>query len=430
MADAVPPERPTSSPGDPRLQGLYRNLLAGLYMLIRSVKLYDPENAVFQKPLNALLETVNQIIVVENRLIVSVVQGSFYVNGQLVRVDQASLENMKYLTSEMERRQVGGFTMNKAGNVQELKNFIWVFAKDQSDDAGEDGLTGRKLTAMRLTRWTAIKEKLTSQGDSGPVDRKKYVMTVYARMIVFINSYLDELRAGRPAPSVGKLVKLVQDMVDISRDRTSQFLGMTSSGDESQSLAHHLVNTSLITMAFASELGLSGARTRELGMAAMLSGVPLLRVAPEHRFVPEPEKLPAPLPYQLRQLRRAGASQTLTDLGPTRSGFMAALATAHQGQPYGKAARDARGRITLVIPECDPLFFTRIINICAYYDRVTSSTPDHEALGPDIALDLMWNQQRWRFDPELLAVFMRVMARQPFKLLSKKKAGVVDLAGV
>jgi HD-GYP domain-containing protein (c-di-GMP phosphodiesterase class II) len=432
MADApapTPQQRPNTAAGDPRLQALYRNVLTSLYTLIRSVKLYDPDNAVFQKPLNALLETVNKIILVENKLQLSIAENSFYMNGQLVRVDQGTLENMKFLATEMERRQVGGFALAKPGTLQDLKNFIWIFAKDQTESAGEDGVGSRKLTEMRLSRWTAIKEKL-SNDDSGPVDRKKYVMTVYARMIVYMNAYLEEVRQGRPAPPVGKLGKLVQDMVDISRDRASQFMGMTSTGEGEQALTHHLVNTALIAMAFANELGLPPGRTRELGMAAMLSGVPLLRLAPEHRFVPEPEKLPAPVPAQLRQLRRLGASQTLTDLGPTRAGFMSALATAHAGTPYGKPTRDSRGRINLVIPEGDPLFFARIINICSFFDRITSTTPDHEAYGPDIALDLMWNQARWRFDPELLTVFMRVMAQQPFKMLSKKKGGVVDLAGV
>ena len=42
---------------------------------------------------------------------------------------------------------------------------------------------------------------------------------------------------------------------------------------------------------------------------------------------------------------------------------------------------------------------------------------------------LMWTEMRNKFDPELLQVFMRVMAIQPVKVLSKRQQNV-SLAGV
>ena len=37
---------------------------------------------------------------------------------------------------------------------------------------------------------------------------------------------------------------------------------------------------------------------------------------------------------------------------------------------------------------------------------------------------LMWTEMRHKFDPELLKVFMRVMAIQPIKVLSKRQQNV------
>ena len=62
--------------------------------------------------------------------------------------------------------------------------------------------------------------------------------------------------------------------------------------------------------------------------------------------------------------------------------------------------------------------------ICDTYDALTSKRPFRDAYGPEIALMLMWTEMRHRFDPELLTVFMKVMAIQPVKILSKRQRSI------
>ena len=45
-----------------------------------------------------------------------------------------------------------------------------------------------------------------------------------------------------------------------------------------------------------------------------------------------------------------------------------------------------------------------------------------DAYGPQIALMLMWSEMRNRFDPEMLKVFMNMMAIQPIKLLKGRNS--------
>ena len=55
--------------------------------------------------------------------------------------------------------------------------------------------------------------------------------------------------------------------------------------------------------------------------------------------------------------------------------------------------------------------------------------PFRDAYSPEVALMLMWTEMRQKFDPELLQVFMRVMAIQPVKVLSKRQQNM-SLAGL
>jgi HD-GYP domain-containing protein (c-di-GMP phosphodiesterase class II) len=91
--------------------------------------------------------------------------------------------------------------------------------------------------------------------------------------------------------------------------------------------------------------------------------------------------------------------------------------------------RDSRGNIQMIIPKTNLGVFAKIIAICDTFDALTSKRPYRDAYGPEVALMLMWTEMRNKFDPELLTVFMRVMAIQPVKVLSKRQQNV-SLAGI
>ncbi|HYI01897.1 MAG TPA: hypothetical protein VD972_38465, partial [Hyalangium sp.] len=119
-----------------KLQTLARGLVSGLYMLVRSVKMYDPDNAVFQKPLTQLQDIINQIVSKEGKVDLVGVKDSFYLNSMLVKVDLNAIENQRYLLSEMRAKDVGGFSVSKPITLPELKNFVWIFSKEQTEEAG------------------------------------------------------------------------------------------------------------------------------------------------------------------------------------------------------------------------------------------------------------------------------------------------------
>src|SRR6185369_1667275 len=133
-----------------------------------------------------------------------------------------------------------------------------------------------------------------------------------------------------------------------------------------QALTYHLVNTALLAIAFGSELGLNKQQLKDLGLAAILSGASLWRVPPDYRFMLEPEKLPAEVQHKLKLVRREGARAALLEAGAGRQQFFTALTAVQLPQPFGKPVKDARGRINMIVPEGDPLYFSRIVAICSY----------------------------------------------------------------
>lgn len=406
-----------------KLQTLARGLVSGLYMLIRSVKMYDPDNAVFQKPLLQLQDIINQIISKEGRLELVGVKDSFYLNNMLVKVDLNSIDNQRYLLGEMRAKDVGGISLNKPISTADLKNFIYIFSKDQASAAEEEGLAGRKLLNMKVTRFSKLREKLNNDDLANPdeqkVDRKKYAMTVYARAVFFLSRYLESVRAGKPLNTT-KALRLVQDFVDISSEQKTHFLGMTTmKKSEVDYLVYHQVNVCLMSIVFGQELGLTKPQLRDLGYIALFHDAGMVTI-PE-QLATKRGALSAEEKALIQKAPLISIRNILMEKGFSRSTLLRVVTTFEHKADYGTAVRDTRGNIQAIIPKTHLGAYAKIIAICDAYDALTSKRPFRDAYGPEVALMLMWTEMRQKFDPELLQVFMRVMAIQPVKVLSRKQ---------
>ncbi len=403
-----------------KLQGLARTLISGLYMLVRSVKMYDPDNAVFAKPLAQLEETMNHIIRRDGKLDLVGVKQSFYINGMLVKVDMAALDNVKFLLDEMRAKDVGGFTLLRPVQMAELKNFVWIFSKEQNDEANEDGTEGRKLVSMKLAKYSKLKEKIENDKDESEarIDRKKYALTVYGRAIFFIRKYLDSLKTENPL-NTSKSLRLIQDFVDISFDQRTHFLGLTTTHNEAEYLAYHHVNVCLMAIVFGSELGLTKPQLRDLGYIALffdagMGTIPEALVSKRGGLTAEEKALVQRAPL-------VAVRHILKEKAINRSTLMRVVTTFEFKVDFGTAVRDSQGNIQMIIPKANLGLYARIVAICATYDALTSKRPYRDAYGPEVALMLMWTEMRNKFDPDLLKVFMRVMAIQPIKVLTKRQ---------
>ncbi|WNG58397.1 hypothetical protein F0U59_29370 [Archangium gephyra] len=414
-----------------KLQTLARGLVSGLYMLIRSVKMYDPENSVFEKPLLQLQDIVNQIISKEGRLELVGVKDSFYLNNMLVKVDLNSIDNQRYLLGEMRAKDVGGISLNKLVTVPDLKNFIWIFSKDQSAQVEEEGLAGRKLLNMKVTRFSKLKEKLNrdelANPDDQKVDRKKYAMTVYSRAVFFLTKYLESVQAGKPL-NTAKALRIVQDFVDISYEQKTHFLGMTTlKKSEVDYLVYHQVNVCLMSVVFGMELGLTKAQLRDLGYTALFHDAGMVTLPEE--LSTKKGALSSEEKALIQKAPLISIRNILMEKGFTRSTLLRVVTTFEHKADFGTAVRDGRGNIEMIIPKTNLGVYAKILAICDAYDALTSRRPYRDAYGPEVALMLMWTEMRHKFDPELLQVFMRVMAIQPVKVLSRRQQSM-SLGGV
>ncbi|MGF1510254.1 MAG: HD-GYP domain-containing protein [Myxococcota bacterium] len=405
-----------------RMNKLGRDVVLNLSSLVRNVKIYSPDNAVFLKPVEALRQNLNTVIASEKKLNLQAIETSVFINNVRVKFDFQALDTVRYLTSEMQTRDIGGFVSNRPVTSQEIRNFLHLFTTEFRGAAPEDGAEGHQLLNMKLSRFQAVKEILDKMQEdpdlNQQVDRKKYLLTVYARAIFFMTHYLDKARKKDLSLPLAKAGRLVQDLVDLSKDQRTQFLGLTTNRSDTDYLPYHSVNTCLISIVFGGELGLDKRQLHELGMAALFSQLGLTDLPEqilERRGQLKPEERRK---VDLFPLRTAKA--VLATRGIDRSTMLRIVAAYESRVDYAIPRRASDGSVELVMPRVGLGLYGRIIAIAECFDALTSKRPYREAYGPSIAMALMASELQHRFDPALLRVFMKVMAIQPIRILDSQ----------
>lgn len=411
----APPQRGR----DTKLQQLGRQTISTLYMLVRNVKMYDPDNDIFIQPFENLRQAVNTIIAVDGAYQLHAVGTTVYINGKQIQLDFASLDNVRFLTEEFKNRDVGGFNVTRPVQVQELKDFIWIFSPQNDKDVDEDG-AGRKLLNIKVGKFQKIQEQLDKEEDAAleaeqKVDRKKYAMTVYARSIYYMRRFIERLQSGGQLPSMQPAQRLVQDLVDICVEQRSHFLGMTTTRSVEDYLMYHSVNTTLIAIVFGHELGLNRAQMHELGMAALFHDIGMAEIDQsiinKRRSLTKEERKQIDL-FPLHTVKTLLKGRSL-DQQMTRR----IIAAYESKVDYSMPMKDKEGNVRLVMPKVELGLYGSIINVAACYDALTSARPFREAYGPEVAMTLMMSDMMYKFDPFLLKVFMKVMAIQPVKVM-------------
>lgn len=414
-----------ASPGaqrgrDTKLQQLGRQTISTLYMLVRNVKMYDPDNDIFVQPFENLRNAINTIVAVDGMYQLQACGTAVYVNNKQLQLDFASLDNVRFLTEEFKARDVGGFAVSRPVQLQELKDFIWIFSPRNEAPTEEDGVAGKKLLNIKVGKFARIRDQLDKMEDNAieaerKVDRKKYALTVYARTVYYMRKFIERLQSGGQLPSMAPAQRLVQDFVDIAAEQRSHFLGMTTTRSVDEYLLFHSVNTMQISIVFGQELGLSRGQMHELGMAALFHDIGMAEIDPtilnKRRQLTKDERRRIDL-FPLHTVKTLLKGRSL-DMGMTKR----IIASYEAKVDYSVPMKDKAGNVKLMLPKVELGVYGSIINIAATYDALTSARPFRESYGPEVALTLMMSDMQYKFDPFLLRVFMKVMAIQPVKVL-------------
>ena len=157
--------RPVTRGRDAKLQSVGRQAISTLYMLVRNVKMYDPDNEIFNQPFENLRQAINTIVAIDGVFELHAVGTTVYINKKQIKLDFQSLDNVRFLTDQFKENDVGGFNVSRPVQVKELKSFLGLFTTTQEEErAAETGFAN--ITVGKFAR---ISEQLDRM-EEGAID--------------------------------------------------------------------------------------------------------------------------------------------------------------------------------------------------------------------------------------------------------------------
>lgn len=410
--------------GSKKLLEFGRSMINQLFMLMRTVKVHDMNNAAFERPLQNLCQTINTIIAMEGRTTIHAVEDSIYVNDFKVKPDATSYQNIQWLAQEFIKRDVGGMQITQPIDVPSLKKFLFLFSRNEQVEKGKGietlnkALAGEKLLGFLMTQ---IKVFQDDEADKKHLmDKKEYAVQTYSKAILSTKTLMAPNGKGQvTATDKQKTQRLVQDLVDISFDDNHTFLGLTTIKNHDEYLYNHSVNVCVMSIALGQKIGMNKRSLSELGMAALFHDVGMINLPLEilnkpGKYTPnEQEAMRKHVIYSVKQLLKTRA------LNESMIRRILAAYEHHMDFNLGGYPRVARRR--------NLNLFSRIIQIVDTFDGMTTAKPYREAYLPDEALKVMLKESGTKFDPTLLKIFINMVGVYPLGTFVQLDTGEMGL---
>lgn len=229
---------------------------------------------------------------------------------------------------------------------------------------------------------------------------------------------LADCAEGSPAMARVESEALVTDCVQELLGNTESVISLLSDGVGERN-ALHPVNVMVLCLLMGKSQGLSPEALQDLGMAALLHDIGKLRIPPAVSN-PLPGMTPA---EEARYRSHVGESVRLGQSMGLSNGVLLAVAQHHEmadgsGFPLKLAGEEL----------CQA---GRTLSLVNHYERLCNPGRSAQAMTPHEALSVMFAQQKNRFDPVALGIFIRMMGVYPpgsvVQLVNDRYAMVVSV---
>ena len=256
-----------------------RQLTFAMYGALRAIKLYPVENAAVQKALSDLASQSREIATREGELDIRMSGEFIFVNHTRLRLELENFASFSHLLSVFRAAGVGTLGISAAA---EAKDWLILLSLLQSGSPTDDP----------EARLVELQSNLESVGVSAfvlgaPQDAsetleqsKERAKRTYAQSVAATRDLMTSLRMGT-SPTVKKIKRVVQGIVDQILSEETSLLGLTTLRDYDEYTFTHSVNVCIFAVALGKRLGLTRVQLYDLGIAALLHDIGKSRVPQE-----------------------------------------------------------------------------------------------------------------------------------------------------
>ena len=264
--------------GDSFLRRAGRHLVHTIYGAMRVIRLYPPENEAVRNALEELAGAARAIIERERELEFRASNEFIFVNATRLRLDLDNYASFSQILSLLRACGVGSFHVGDQATARDWLVFLSLLLS-QSKDADEPTI-GDLLERLQGAGVTAF-DLGPPQEDEDDTDfqrrAKEAAKRTYAQSVAVSKEVINSIRMGQ-APSIKKIKRVVQSIVDQILNEETSLVGLTTIRDYDEYTFTHSVNVCIFSVALGRRLGLTKIQLYDLGLAALFHDIGKSRV--------------------------------------------------------------------------------------------------------------------------------------------------------
>ena len=364
---------------------------------VKGMAFYPASHPAIRQPLMELYKILTTALSGEEQVSWGLVDGIMFFDDHLFIAPSTAITD---LTNRMMEKEIRRIVATAPISFDELESFVKLFSsKGISFDALSRQMAEREITCLKLVRhgddsFNQANNELESDPEGDHVG-------TYNKALSAIRTICRDIERGR-IPNSAPLIKVVDQMVEITMQEPWALLGLTMIKDYDNYTFNHCVNVGVLSMALGSTLGLDAMTVRDLGIAGQLHDIGKTMIP--KAILNKPGKLSSAEFDEMKRHPELGSKiiREMEGLTPHISSVVLGHHLHYNRSGYPEWA--------------SKLPFNRLIDIIAIadtYDAITTLRVYQHPVNPKTALDEMQTLTNTILDGAIVELFVEMMGDYP-----------------
>jgi HD-GYP domain-containing protein (c-di-GMP phosphodiesterase class II) len=255
-----------------------RNFIVAFYAALRAMKLYPLEHNAVRKTLAELCDVTEELRRLDGELELRISGEFIFVNQTRLRLDLSNYASFGHLLTLCKAAGIGGIAIAGATTPRDWTVFISRLDSQVKEspesrfDRIESGLSEAGITVFELA------EPTESESDRQFAEEAKAAANrTYSQSVAVTKDVINSVRMGK-TPSMRKIKRVVQGIVDQILNEETSLIGLTAIRDYDDYTFTHSVNVCIFAVALGRRLGMTKLQLYELGLSALMHDIGKSRV--------------------------------------------------------------------------------------------------------------------------------------------------------
>lgn len=385
---------------------LSRQLVSQLYVVLRTVKIHDPNNTSVQNALTGFLGVLGPLTKAWGSVAIELVCGCLYVNGIRLRVDVSGYASHRYVVEMMEKSGLRSMTILEDFGLEELKSFAYAIAQLEVEGPSFERLSAaldqKEVVNIELGKARPSDTDLTDVSHEEVKARAKESFFGAVKVVKQIMNSASRFEAVK----LRRAKRVVQALVDSILNDESFMFGLTTIKNHDEYTFNHCVNVCIYSVAMGQRLGLSKSRLGQLGMAALFHDVGKVEI--DWAILNKPGGL-TQKEWDVVKSHTLRGARLLARLCHLDERSLRAIVVA-----YEHHVNFDRSGYPSVSPDTPLDLFSRIVRITDAFDAMTTARIYRsKPCSPHESVIYILKEAGRSFDPRLVKVFVSMVGVYP-----------------